>query len=242
MEEDVMSRRLLTCVFAATALLTVACDDSTGLSDNQAANVRIVNASPAVGDLDVLVNGNVQTNASDVAFRNASRQCVRVDADDPQLTFQQTAGTVSIPTQTFAFDNGGRNTVIVAGTSTANLRVLTISDPLTPDLDADEARIRVVNGRATTAMNVTVTPWDATPGTPQTISATTNPATAATSWVEVPAGQPVAVRLTTTTGTQIDVLNLFPNAGQELIVVVAETPTGQTAPVQWVVANACSRP
>lgn len=236
-----MSSRLLSCLFAASALLSVGCDDSTGLSDSEAANVRVINASQAAGEVDVVVDGNVQTDASDLTFRDASRQCVRVDADTPELTFQQTGGTASIPAQTFVFDNGGRNTVVVAGTSAGNLRVLTISDALTPELDENEARIRVVNGRATTAMNVTVTPWDATPGTPQTITAT-NTATAATGWVEVPAGEPVAVRLTTTTGTQIDVLNVFPNPGQELIIVAAETGAGQTGPVQWIVTTACSRP
>jgi hypothetical protein len=236
-----MSSRLLSCLFAATALLSVGCDDSTGPSDNEAANVRIVNASPAVGEVDVLVNGNVQTDASDLVFRGTSRQCVRVDADTPGLTFQQTGGTAQIPAQTFAFDNGGRNTVVIAGTSAGNLRVVTISDPLTPDLDANEARIRVVNGRATTSMNVTITPWDTPPGTPQTITATST-ATAATGWVEVPAGEPVAVDLNSTTGADIDVLNVFPNAGQEWIIVVADTPAGQTGPVQWIVTTACSRP
>jgi hypothetical protein len=242
MEELAMSSRLLTCLFAATTLIWVGCDDSTGLDDDEAANVRIINASPAVGELDVLVNGNVQANASDVAFRAASAQCVRVDADNPGLTFQQTAGTVAIPATTFTFDNGGRNTVVVAGTSGTNLRVVTFSEAPTTALDANEARIRVVNGRATTAMNVTVTPWDQPMGTPQTISASTNPATAATAWVDVPAGEPVAVRLTTTAGAFIDALNLFPNPGQEFVVVAAESAAGQPEPVQWIVTQACARP
>src|SRR5688572_1632602 len=140
MEEVAMSSRLLTCLFAATALLSIGCDDSTGPDDDEAANVRIVNASPATGELDVLVNGNIQDNASDVGFLGASEQCVRVNADDPELTFQQTGGSVTIPATSFAFDDGGRNTVVVAGTSSANLRVITISDLLTPALDAGEAR------------------------------------------------------------------------------------------------------
>jgi hypothetical protein len=236
-----MSSRLLSCLLAATALIAVGCDDSTGLDDDEAANVRIINASPVVGELDVVVNGNVQTNASDLTFPSASAQCVRVDADDPQLTFQQTGGTVTIPAPTFAFDAGGRNTVVVAGTTAGNLRVLTISDPLTPELDVGEARIRVVNGRATTAMNVTVTPWDQTPGTPTTIAASTDASTAATAWVEVPAGEPVAIRLTTTAGVLIDVLNIVPVSGQELIVVAIDPAAGQSG-LRWVIAQGCSRP
>jgi hypothetical protein len=239
MEEVAMSSRWLTCLFAATALFSVACDDSTGLSASQAANVRVVNASPAAGELDVLVNGNAQTNASDVTYLDASNQCVRVDADNPGLTFQQTAGTATLPTTAFAFDAGGRNTVVVAGTSSANLRVVTLSDALTPDLGADQARIRVVNARATTAMNVTVTPWNQTPGTPTTINTST---ASATPWVVVPAGQMTSVRMTTSAGAFIDALNLAALAGQELIVVAADPATGTTAPLQWVVTTACGRP
>jgi Domain of unknown function (DUF4397) len=235
-----MSSRLLTCLFAATALFTIGCDDSSGLDDDEAANVRIVNASPSVGELDVLVNDEEDTDASSVTYPGASAQCVRVDADDPNLTFQQTGGTVTIPTQSFAFDEGGRNTVVVAGTTTGNLRVVTLSDALTPDLDNDEARIRVVNGRATTSMGVTVTPWNQTAGTPQVINTTTTPAT---NWIIVPSGQTVAIRATTTPGGAfIDALNILPQEGQELIVVAGDPATGTTAPLQWIVTTACSRP
>ncbi len=230
-----MSSRLLTCLFAATALLTVGCDDSSGLDDDEAANVRIVNASPAVGELDVLVNDDVDTDASGITFPSASTQCVRVDADDSELSFQQTGGTVAIPTQTFAFDEGGRNTVVIAGTTAANLRVVTLSDALTPDLDDGEARIRVVNGRAATNMGVTITPWNETAGTPQVINTTDTPAT---NWVDVPAAQTVAIRMTTTAGAVIDVLNIVPTDGQELIVVATDPATG-TAPLRWAVTSAC---
>jgi hypothetical protein len=234
-----MSSRLLTCLFAATALFTIGCDDSSGLDDDEAANVRIVNSSSAVGELDVLVNDEEDTDASSITFPGASSQCVRVDADDPNLSFEQTGGTVAIPTQNFAFDEGGRNTVVIAGT-TGNLRVVTLSDALTPDLDDDEARIRVVNGRATTNMGVTVTPWNQTAGTPQVINTTTTPAT---NWIIVPSGQTVAIRTTTTPGGAfIDALNIFPQEGQELIVVAADPVTGTTAPLQWIVTPACSRP
>jgi hypothetical protein len=238
-----MSSRVLTCLFAATALFSGGCDDATGLPSGQAANVRIVNASPVVGELDVRVGGTEQTNASNLAFRAASAQCVRVDADNPQLELLQTGGSVTIPPPTFSFDNGGRNTVVVAGTSAGTLRVLTFSEPLTP-LNPGRARIRVVNGRATTAMNVTVTPWDAPPDpapTPTTIAASADPAAAATTWIEVPSDEAIAVRLTTAAGADIDVLNVFPTSGQELILVAVDPPTGQ-AGVQWAATTACSRP
>jgi hypothetical protein len=235
-----MSSRLLTSLFAATALFSFGCDDSTGLASNQAANVRVINASPATGTVDVLVNGTVQTNASGLPYRGVSAQCVRVDADNSGLTFQQTSSTVSIPPQTFTFDQGGRNTVIIAGTSSANLRVLTLSDPLTPELQPGFARIRVVNGRATTNMNVTVTPWDQPVGTPQAITATNN-AAAATGWFVVPADEPVAINVTTAAGAFIDALNWIPTAGQELVIVATDPATG-TAPLRWIVTTSCGRP
>jgi hypothetical protein len=236
-EEIAMSSRLLTCLFAASALFTVACDDSSGLPSGQAANVRVVNASSVAGDLDVLVNGTAQASASDIAFLNSSAQCVRVDADNPGLTFQQTAGTAVLPAPSFTFDNGGRNTVVVAGSGTG-LRYITLSDALTPELQPGRARVRVVNARAATNMGVTVTPWNQTAGTPQIINTTD---AQATGWVDVPAGQMVAVRMTTTTGTAIDVLNIAPTEGQELIVVATDPATG-TAPLRWTVTSACSRP
>jgi hypothetical protein len=228
-----MSSRLLTCLFAATALFTVGCDDSSGLDDDEA-NVRIVNASSVAGDLDVLVNGNAQTNAADISFLNSSNQCVRVDSDSPGLTFQQTGGTAVLPTQSFTFDNGGRNTLVVAGSGTG-LRYITLSDATTPELQPGRARIRVVNARAATSMGVTVTPWNQTAGTPQVINTTDTPAT---NWVDVPAAQTVAIRMTTTAGAVIDVLNIVPTDGQELIVVATDPATG-TAPLRWAVTSAC---
>jgi hypothetical protein len=234
-----MSSRVLTCLLAATALLSVGCgDDSTGLS-NEEAVVRIVNASPAVGELDVLVGGNVQTNASDVAFLNASRECVRVDADNPQLTFQQT-GAVPIPATNFAFDAGGRNTVVVAGTSGTNLRVVTLSDAFTPELGPDSARVRVVNARATQTMNVQVFEWDQSLPTPQTINTSTNPATG---WIVVQAGEPVSIRPTWTVGGQTveSIINVVPLPGQELVFVAVDPVANNE--LRWVsLFQACSRP
>jgi hypothetical protein len=241
MEEVVMSSRLLTCLFAATALLSAACDDSTGIDDDEAANVRIVNASSVVGDLDVLVNGNVQTNASDIALQGRSRQCVRVDADNPQLTLQQSGGTVPLPTTNFTFDPGGRNTVIVSGTSAANLRVTTLSDALQPPLGSGEARIRVFNGRAiTTGVDVYITPWNQPLGTPAgTLNTTTN---VVTPWVEVPADVEVAVRVTppNNPNAPVDIINVIPRDGEELVIVVIDPPTG--GGLDWILSPACSAP
>ena len=234
-----MSSRLLTCLFAATALFSVGCDDSSGLDDDEAANVRVVNASSATGTVDVLVNGNEQTNASNVPFLNGSAQCVRVDADNPELTFQQTGGTVSIPSQTFNFDAGGRNTVIFAGTNSTNFRTITLSDALTPDLEANQARIRVVNARATQSMNVQVFRWDQSLPTPQTINTSTNPATG---WFVVDAGQLYAIRPFWTVGGQEieSIINFLPQAGQELIFVAVDPVANNE--LRWAIVQACSRP
>jgi hypothetical protein len=235
-----MSSRLLTCLFAASALFAVACDDSTGIDDDEAANVRLVNASPIVGDLDVAVNENTQANASNVAFLNASQECVRVDATDPQYTIEQpTAGVTAIPPQTFTFTQGGRNTVVVAGTGAGNLRVLNLDDPVDA-LDPGEARIRVVNGFATQSIDVFITPWSETMGNATTLTATST-ATAATDWEVVPAGA-VAIRLENVgSNTARDILNVFLTSGQELTLVAVE-PATVGGPIRWVSANACAAP
>jgi hypothetical protein len=243
-----MSSRLLSCLFAATALLTVGCDDSNGLDDDEAANVRIINASPATGTVDVLVNGTEQENSSGLVYRGASEQCVRVDASEPGLTFQQTGATATIPGQTFTFDQGGRNTVVITGTNSTNLRVTTISDALTPELEPGFARIRVINGRAATNMNVTVAPWNATTTpSPQLLTAPANitagsTATAATGWVVVPANESVAITFRQTNNTLIDVLNVLPlTEGQEAIIVAID-PAATNVPLSYISAPACGRP
>ena len=237
-----MSSRLLTALFAATALVSVACNDSTGISAGQAANVRIVNASPAVGTLGVAVNGTTQTNASNVGFLAASDQCVRVSATNPQFALQQTGGTVTLPTNTtFTFDQGGRNTVVVSGTSATNLRVTTVSDPLTPALQAGLARLRVFNATTrATAMDAVVTPWSATSGTVfANLNTTTNPVS---TWFDVPAGGTVQVRLNNTgTQTTVDIINLVLTEGQELTLVAVDPASGSTG-LRWIVSAACRAP
>jgi len=237
-----MSSRLLTCLFAATALLAVGCDDSTGLDDDEAANVRIVNASSVVGTLDVAVNGNTQTGASNVAFLNAGQQCVRVDADDPEFELEQSGGSVTLPAGTnFSFTPGGRNTVIVSGTSATNLRVTTVSDPLTPDLQPGRARLRVFNATTrTTAMDAIVTPWSQTTGTVYAgLNTSTNPVS---TWFDVPAGGTVQVRMTNTgTQTNVDIINLVMTEGQELTLVAVDPAAGASG-LRWIVTPACSRP
>ena len=236
-----MSSRSLTCLIAATALLSAGCDDSTGLSSSQAANVRLVNASPVVGTLGVAVDGNTQTDASNVAFLGAGQRCVRVDASDPDLTLEQSGGTVTLPATTFTFDEGGRNTIIVSGTTASNLRVTTISDPLTPELQTGRARLRVFNATTrTTAMDAIVTPWNQTSGTVYTgLNTSTNPVS---TWFDVPANGTIQVRMTNTgTQTNVDIINLVLTEGQELTLVAVDPATGSTG-LRWVVTPPCSRP
>ena len=237
-----MSSRLLTCLFAATALVSLACNDSTGISSSQAANVRVVNASPVVGTLGAAVNGTTQTNASNVGFLSASSQCVRVNANNPQFTLQQAGGTITLPTNTaFTFTPGGRNTVVVSGTSATNLRVTTVSDPVTPALQAGRARLRVFNATTrATAMDVVVTPWNATSGTVFTnLNTSDRPVS---DWFDVPAGGTVQVRLNNTgTQTTVDIINFIPTEGQELTLVAVDPASGSTG-VRWVVSPACNAP
>jgi hypothetical protein len=237
-----MSSRLLSCVVAATALFTAGCDDSGGLSSGEAANVRIVNASPAVGTISASVNGSAQAGASNVGFPGAAADCIRLDASNPQLTLQQSGQTVALPSTAFTFDQGGRNTVVVSGTNATNLRVTTVSDPLTPEMQPGMARIRIFNGTTrTTAMDAVVTPWSASTGTVYAgLNTTTNPVS---TWFDVPANGTVQVRMNNTgTQTAVDIINLLPlTEGQEVTLVAVDPASGSTG-LRWIVSPTCSRP
>lgn len=232
-----MSSRVLTCLFAATALFTVGCDDSTGLSDSQAANIRVVHASTAgtsvATPVDVAVNGQVATNNADIRFGGSS-ECTRVDADSPDLEIR-VAGTSTVVGAPTAFTAGGRNTVILSG-SPAAIRVTPIDDPVPAALQPGRARVRVFNGTTrTTPMDVTVTPFNAT-GTTQTGIAQAS----ATTWFDIPEGA-AAIRLRdeNTASPDLAILNIGVAAGQEVtwIVVDRETTTG---PLRWVFTTPCA--
>jgi hypothetical protein len=234
-----MTSRWLTCLFAATALFSVACDDSTGLSDSEAANVRVVNASIAgattATPIDVAVNGQVATNNAGIAY-GASSECVRVDADSPDLEVR-VAGTTTAVAAPTTFTAGGRNTVILSGSPTS-IRVTTIPDPLQPPLASGRARVRVFNGTTrATAMDITVTPFSATGTTQSNIAQAT-----ATEWFDIPAGA-AAIRLrnTGTTTPDLAILNIGASSGQEQtwIVIDPETTNG---PLRWVFTTPCGAP
>jgi hypothetical protein len=235
-----MSSRLLTSLFAVTALFSVGCDDSTGLSASQAANVRVVHASATpttvTAPVDVAVGGQVATNNAGIEFGNAS-ECVRVDADTPNLAIRA-AGTATVLATPGPFTAGGRNTVVLSGPA-ATLRVNGIDDPLTPPLQSGRARIRVFNGRTLgPAMDVTVTPVNQ-PASAQ--SATNVGQTTATAWLEIPAGA-AAVRLRNAgTTTDVDFLNVLATSGQELTLVAVDPATG-TADIRWVFTTPCPAP
>jgi hypothetical protein len=235
-----MSSRMLTCLFASTALFSIGCDDSTGLSDNQAANVRVIHASATATTqttpVDVAVNGQVAAGNSGIAFSGVG-ECVRVDADSPDLTIRQ-AGTQTVIATPTPFTAGGRNTVILSGPSTA-LRVTTITDASTPALQSGRARIRVFNGTTRPAnIDVYVTPWNQPAAA---VTATNIGQAAATEWLEVPSGGMVSVRLTNTgTQTNVDVINVGPlTSGQELTLVAVDPATGQTGSLRWVGTTPC---
>jgi uncharacterized protein DUF4397 len=237
-----MSPRLLTCLFAATALFSVACDDSTGLSASRAANVRVVHASTtattATTPIDVAVNGQVATNNAGITFGSTS-ECVRVDAATPDLAIR-VASTTTVLATPGPFTAGGRNSVILSGPA-ATLRVTVIDDPLTPELQSGRARIRVFNGRTLgAAMDVVVTPWNAPADAPPPAVGVAQ--AAASAWLEVPAGGVVAVRLNNTgTQTQVALINVAVTSRQELTLVAVDPASGTTE-LRWVVTSPCPAP
>ncbi|MFN2567252.1 MAG: DUF4397 domain-containing protein [Gemmatimonadaceae bacterium] len=235
-----MSSRLLTCLFAATALLSVACDDSTGLDDSEAANVRVVHASVAgatpASAVDVAVNGQIATNNAGIGF-GATSECVRVDADSPDLEVR-VAGTTTMIAAPTAFTAGGRNTVILSG-SPASIRVTTLDDPATPALQSGRARVRVFNGTTrTTPLDVTVTPFSATTGVTQAGIAQGS----ATTWYDIPAGA-ASIRLrnqgAASTAPDVAQLNIGLSGGQEVMWIVLD-PETSTGPLRWVFTTPCA--
>lgn len=235
-----MSSRWLTCLFAATALFSVGCNDSTGLSANQAANVRVVHASATptavTAPIDIAVGGQVATNNAGVAFGGTS-ECLRVAAATPDLAIRA-AGTATVLATPGPFTAGGRNTVIVSGPA-ATLRVNVIDDPLTPPLQSGRARIRVFNGRTLgPAMDVTVTPVNQ-PASAQ--SATNVGQATATTWLDIPAGAAVVRLRNAGTTTDVDFLNVLVTSGQELTLVAVDPATG-TTDLRWVFTTPCPAP
>jgi len=239
MEEVAMSSRWLTCLFAATALLSVACDDSTGLSDSEAANVRVVHASIAgattATPIDVAVNGQVAADNAGIAFGGAS-QCLRVDAASPDLEVR-VAGTSTVVAAPTTLTAGGRNTVILSGSPTS-IRVTTIPDPLQPPLASGRARVRVFNGTTrATAMDIAVTPFSGT-GTTQSNIAQGTP----TDWFDIPAGG-AAIRLRNAgvTTSDLAILNIGATSGQEQTWIVVDPETTGGA-LRWVFTTPCGAP
>jgi hypothetical protein len=234
-----MSPKLLTSLFAATALFSLACDDSTGLRASEAANVRVVQASVAGATtgtpIDVAVNGKVAAGNAGVGFGGSS-ECVRVDADNPDLEVR-VAGTSTVVTAPTSFTAGGRNTLILSGSPTS-IRSTTITDALTPPLQAGRARVRVFNGTTrTTAMDITVTPFSGA-GTTQTNIAQAT----ATEWFDIPAGgAAIRLRNTGTTSPDLALLNIGATPGQEQTWIVVDPETTGGA-LRWVVTSPCGAP
>jgi Domain of unknown function (DUF4397) len=231
-----MSSRLLSCLFAASALLSVGCDDSTGLSDSEAANVRVVHASTAAGvptgPIDVSVDGEVDPDNADIEFAAAS-ECIRVDADSPDLVVQLPTGTgISGPT---SFPAGGRSTLIVSG-PVGNLRVTAVEDPFVP-LQSGNARVRIFNGRTSgVAMDVTATPFN-NPGAAQSDVGVAQ--AEASTWLEVPAGAAALSLRNTGTQTEVAQLNVALVAGQEMTLIAVD-PATTGGPLRWVVTSPCT--
>lgn len=240
MKEAAMSPRLLTSLFAATTLVSLGCDDSTGLRASEAANVRVVQASAAGATtgtpIDVAVNGQVATNNAGIGFGSSS-QCVRVDADNPDLEVR-VAGTSTVVSAPTSFTAGGRSTLILSGSPTS-IRATTIDDPLTPALEAGHARVRVFNGTTrTTPMDITVTPFSASTGVTQEDIAQAT----ATAWYDIPAGgAAIRLRNANTTSPDLAILNIGATSGQEQtwIVIDPETTGG---PLRWVFTTPCGAP
>jgi Domain of unknown function (DUF4397) len=224
---------------AAVAIVAAACDDATGASRDDA-SVRVAHGSPDAGAFEVLLNGRPSMAMSNVDF-GESTGCFRVDADNPRLTFRQSATGATIPgPESFNLVPRGRHIVVVWGPST-NLHFTALTDlPDAPVLEPGRARVRVFNGTAipgrlyvyATAMNV---------AQPQQALVDSVVPGGYTRYVNIPAG---AVGLQVNEGAAanvLDALNVLVPSGRELTVMAVDPAPGTTG-LRWVLAEMCPAP
>lgn len=231
-----MSSRLLSCLFAATALVAVACDDSTGLDDDEAANVRVVHASTVgttpTGAIDVALNGNVGAGNAAIDYGEVS-PCIRVNASNPELDVRLASNSQVIGSPA-SFTAGGRNTVILSGPPT-NVRVTTIEDPWTAPVQAGRSRVRVFNGTTrTTPLDVTITPFGGTATTDAGVAQAT-----ASDWFDVPAGAAVITLRNQGGTTNVATLNIGAGSGEEQTWIVVD-PATTNEPLRWIWTEPCA--
>jgi hypothetical protein len=154
--------KLLHKLLLATAplLLIAACgggddslDDRLDIADPK---VRFVNAAALSPAMTVYRNGTAQADATNVAYRGASRY---YDVETGSATWRvaTTSGNVDVGTVNFNATRGDKFTLVaVPNLSLTGAEVLIISDPYDKELTANNARVRVLHAASNTPTAVDV--------------------------------------------------------------------------------------
>jgi hypothetical protein len=136
-----MKLKLLTILLAATAFGTACGDDDDTTGPVGEANVRIVHIAPQVGDIDLLLDGNVIEEDIPYAFGTAYEE---VGGGDRNVQVRVTGSTTAIIEGDVALNDGSSHTLVVAG-PLDELEVGVLEDDLDPP-SGGAAKLRLIHG------------------------------------------------------------------------------------------------
>jgi hypothetical protein len=140
-----MKLKLLTLLFAATALMA-ACSDDDNTGPDGEARVRVVHASPDAPDVDVLVDD--AGVAGDVPYLTAS-DYLDVSAGDHNLKVNAAGTTTTVIDADVSLLDGTDYTVIASGLVAAIEPIVLEDDNSAPA--AGTARVRAIHGAPSAA-------------------------------------------------------------------------------------------
>jgi hypothetical protein len=145
---------------AAPVLLVAACgggddsiDDRLDIADPK---VRFVNAASLSPAMSVYRNGTAQSDATNVAYRGASRY-FDVETGTASWRVATTGANVDVGTVSFNATRGDKFTLVaVPDLALTGAEVLLIADPYDKELTANNARVRVLHAASNTPTAVDV--------------------------------------------------------------------------------------
>jgi hypothetical protein len=145
-----MIRRQTLRLFGATVCLGLlaACGGSDDDSFDDRADVadpkvRFVHAVPGGPNVTLLRNGSVESDATDVAYKEAS-QYYDVSTEIYTFVLRTAAGGIELDSTEFRADRGNKYTLVALPTDNG-VELLTIRDPYNKSVTSDDARVRVMN-------------------------------------------------------------------------------------------------
>ena len=134
-----MKLKLLSTLLAVTTLAAACGDDDDGTGPEGEARVRIVNVAPALGEVDLLLDGNVIEE--DISYLTGT-EYEDVGAGSRNVQVRPTATTTAVIEGDVDLADGESHTIVVGGTSELRL------DVLEDDIEAPDpgfAKLRLIH-------------------------------------------------------------------------------------------------